>query len=236
MKSQPPATTSLWKDLIHVLFPDICIGCDRNPKTGKSVFCVQCLHDMPYTDHFQIKDNEVTKHLKGRVSLEFGGALLKFREGNMVQNMLHQLKYKKKKEIAEVLGKITGEKLLISKICLRPDIIIPVPIHPKKELKRGYNQSTLFGRSISKETSIPISEDVLIKVLETTSQTGKSRTDRVSNVDGVFKISNMSLITKKHILLVDDVVTTGATLEACCNILLDNGASKISVICIAVAV
>ena len=133
-------------DLIHVLFPDLCLACSSLPKTRDASFCVDCLHAMPYTDHFLLKENDVTKHFRGRVNILHGAALLRFREGGTVQEMLHHLKYKKRKEIGEVLGEIAGKKLLDSTIFSVPDIIIPVPVHPNQVRRRGYNQSTIFGK------------------------------------------------------------------------------------------
>lgn len=222
-------------DLIHVLFPDLCLACSSLPKTRDASFCVDCLHAMPYTDHFLLKENDVTKHFRGRVSILHGAALLRFREGGIVQEMLHHLKYKKRKEIGEVLGEIAGKKLLDSTIFSLPDIIIPVPVHPKKVRRRGYNQSTIFGKAVGAVIKVALADDILIKDTETTSQTGKSRTERVVNVSEVFVLKKPEEISGRHVLIVDDVITTGATLEACCLKLKEGGAKSISVLSIAVA-
>lgn len=226
---------TLGRDLIHVLFPDLCLACNKLPKTRDAAFCVECLHVMPYTDHFILKENEVTKHFRGRVNILHGAALLRFREGSIVQVMLHNLKYKKRKEIGEVLGEIAGKKLLDSPIFSVPDIIIPVPVHPKKVRRRGYNQSTIFGKAVSAAIHVALADDILIKETETTSQTGKSRTERVENVSEVFVLRKPEEISGRNVLVVDDVVTTGATLEACCLKLKDGGAKSISILSIAVA-
>lgn len=222
-------------DMIHVLFPDICLACSKLPKTRDAAFCVECLHAMPYTDHFLLEENDVTKHFLGRVRILHGAALLRFREGSIVQLMLHNLKYKKRREIGEVLGEIAGKKLLDSAIFSLPDIVIPVPIHPKKMQRRGYNQSAIFGKAVGTAINVSFAEDVLIKDTETTSQTGKSRTERVVNVDEVFVLKRQDRISGRHVLIVDDVVTTGATLEACCLKLQEGGAKNISILSIAVA-
>lgn len=220
-------------DLFHTLFPDLCLACDRLPKVKSASFCVECLHRMPYTDHFKIKENRVTQHFKGRFVLHHGAAILRFSEGGMVQNMLHKLKYKGRVEIGEIMGKIGAERLLHSNLFSKPDIIIPVPIHAKKLKKRGYNQSTIFGKGLGFSLDIPISEDSVIKALETESQTGKSRSERVNNVSDIFVIKDPSVVKDKHVLVVDDVVTTGATLEACCIKVMEAGAATISILCIA---
>lgn len=225
----------LGKDIFHTIYPDLCVACLRLPKANDASFCPQCLYEMPYTDHFLIRENDVTKHFMGRISLYHGAALLRFREGGIVQNMLHGLKYRKRREVGEILGEIAAVKMMDSKLFAIPDIILPVPIHPKKILKRSYNQSSVFGKAISSKSGIPFTDLIMIKTKETPSQTGKSRTERVENVQNVFELVRPQEINGRHVLLVDDVVTTGATLEACCELLKNGGTSHISILCIAAA-
>ena len=222
-------------DMFYTIFPDLCISCLKESKTRKSYFCINCLHEMPYTDHFQISENTVTKHFKGRIPLTHGAALLSFRNQSNVKNMLHGLKYRGKRETGQILGEIAGQKLIESSLFGRPDLIVPVPIHPKKKLLRGYNQSGIFGQGISISSGIKMTENHLIKYTETASQTGMARTDRVKNVSSTFQINKPEELAGTHILVVDDVVTTGATLEACCLLLLKAGAKKISILTIAAA-
>jgi ComF family protein len=226
---------AILRDIFHTLFPDLCLGCTKEPKAQKAAFCINCLHNMPYTDHFTNKENDVTKHFKGRISLFHGAALLGFREGSIVKNMLHSFKYKKRKEIGEILGEIAGKKFMESSIFIIPDMIIPVPVHPKKVKTRGYNQSAVFGLAIGKVIGVKLRDDIIIKEKWSESQTGKSRTARVKNVNEVFVLKQPELVFGKHILLVDDVVTTGATLEACCLKLKEGNVGKISVLSIAAA-
>ncbi|MBK9736024.1 MAG: ComF family protein [Saprospiraceae bacterium] len=225
----------LFDDICHTLYPDLCIACGKRPKTSNAIFCVDCLHKMPYTDHFSIKANKVTQHFWGRLPLDHGAAMLHFRQEGIVGNMIHKLKYKNRGETAHVLGGLAGTLLIHSPLFSLPDFIIPVPITNKKKIKRGYNQSVLFGRGVSEVTGIKLIEDILIKVTETDSQTGKSRTGRVENVSKTFNVVKRDTIKGRHILIVDDVVTTGATLEACGLKLLEAGVSKISLLTIAVA-
>ncbi len=221
--------------MFKVLFPDLCLACSMRPKSKTTIFCSHCLTSLPLTDHFEVKMNTVKMHLAGRVPLHHGAALLTFRKEGIVQHILHQLKYKNRPVIGKVMGKMAASKLEQSVLFEKPDIVIPVPIHPNKIKKRGYNQSTVFGHSLGKAIHVPCDDTILIKIIENPSQTGKSRTERVDNVAGGFKVVRTSAILNKHILVVDDVITTGATIEACCNILLDAGAGKISVLCIAAA-
>ena len=235
MQKYKSVVLKIWEDIFHTIFPDLCLACSQQPKARQASFCIGCLLEMPYTDHFFQKNNDVTKHFRGRVSLHHGAALLYFREGSKVQNMLHQLKYKKRIEIGQILGELAGKKLLESTLFEKPDLIIPVPIHPKKVLKRGYNQSEVFGKAVSQVICVALMDDILLKDRWSESQTGKSRTARVANVEEVFILKRPDQIRGRHILLVDDVVTTGATIEACCNTLKEGNVGKISVLSIASA-
>lgn len=222
-------------NMFQVLFPELCLACNQMHKSHQSYFCTSCLMRLPFTDHFEIPQNEVTMHLAGRVKFKHGAALLTFKKENIVQVLLHQLKYKKRKEVGEILGVMAALKFEKSLLFEKPDIIIPVPIHPKKEKIRGYNQSTVFGESLGKQLKVICRDDILIKVKETDSQTGKSRTERVDNVSDGFTLTRPELIKDKHVLLVDDVITTGATTEACSHQLHSAGASNLSILCIAAA-
>lgn len=226
----------LWKDLIHVLFPDLCLACNHLPKTQQASFCTECIYLMPYTDHFEIEENEVTQHFRGLVPIKHGAALLLFQEGNLTQRLLYQLKYQKKREVGSILGEIAGQKWLQSKVCSHVDLIVPVPIHPKKERLRSYNQSAVFGLAVSKILQVSCVQNVLIKSKENESQTGKNRAQRVENVSDVFKVDHIEMIKDKHVLLVDDVVTTGATAIACCQQLYKAGAKQVSILSISVAI
>jgi len=174
-------------------------------------------------------------HFWGRVPLKFGAALLNFRSNSIVQNMIHGLKYEHKKDIGLHLGLLAGERLLTSKNFAKPDILIPVPLHKSREILRGYNQSLVFGQGVSDVIGVPVSKDAVIKFSKTNSQTGKSRTDRVLNVSQTFRINQPEKLKGKHIMILDDVVTTGATVEAVAIKLLESGVKEISLLVIAAA-
>jgi len=224
-----------WGSLIHTLYPRLCHGCNSLPAVKEGIFCVSCLAAMPFTDHFQLAENKVTMHFWGRIPLKFGAALLNFRSKSIVQNIIHGLKYEHKKEIGLNLGVLAGERLLNSKNFVKPDILIPVPLHKSKEILRGYNQSYVFGQGVSDLIDVPVSKDAVIKFSKTDSQTGKSRTDRVLNVSKTFKIDHPEILKDKHVMIVDDVVTTGATVEAVAIKLLESGVKDISLLVIASA-
>ena len=235
MDSATTYISELFKDMIQAVFPDLCVGCIKNPKTKESIFCPDCLIHMPFTDHFNLKNNKVVQHFWGRININHGAALLVLREGNVTSKMVHGLKYKGRYETGFVLGQLAGKKMLESKYFEKPDIIIPVPISKRKKSIRGYNQSAVFGKGLCDVTSFNMMEENLIKVTETMSQTGKSRTQRVENVSATFQIVKPEMLKNKNVLLLDDVVTTGATLEACCIKLIESGVDKISILTIAIA-
>ncbi len=224
---------AMFKDIADVIFLDLCLACNSQHRTHGSLFCTNCLAAFPFTDHFDIKQNPVTQHLAGRVAIEHGAALLTFSKEGIVQRIIHQLKYQGRHEVGAALGKMAAIRYQQSNIFNLPDIIIPVPIHPKKMKVRGYNQSAIFGISIGQYLGLECNDEILIKIKETASQTGKSRTERVVNVANGFTLTKPNMVENKHVLVVDDVITTGATLEACCHCIYDAGASKISVLCMA---
>lgn len=223
-------------DLKQIVFPNICPACHKNSVSKENTFCFDCILMLPYTDHFEIENNQVAKHFYGRVQFKTAGALLYFRENSPVQHLIHQLKYKSNQNVGHVLGKIAGEKLLSSVLFHGIDFTIPVPLHPSKEYQRGYNQSTVFGKGIYESSGIPIYSEILKKIKKTESQTGKSRTGRVENVKESIVLTNPEIVKGKNILLLDDVITTGATLESCALVLAKGQPKSISILTIAVAV
>ncbi|MFZ1705680.1 MAG: phosphoribosyltransferase family protein [Saprospiraceae bacterium] len=225
----------LW-DLKNVMFPDICPGCEENILPKSRLLCTECLMQLPFTDHFDIAENKVAAHFYGRLPLRSAAGLLYFQEGGFVQDILHSFKYKGNKNVGRVMGQLAGEKLLLSAHFRHIDVIIPVPLHPDKEYVRGYNQSLVFAEGISTVTKIPTLAKVLTKPKKNESQTGKNRVARVKNVSETYALNSMDYIRGKHVLLVDDVVTTGATLEACGLLLCQASPASISVLTIACAV
>ena len=225
------------KGIYHLLYPHLCLAClQETVSKGDNNFCVHCLAEMPYTDHLDRSDNELFMHFVGRIPLDYGAALILFREGGMVQQLMHNFKYRGMVEIGEQLGSMAGRKILESKQYKEVNVIIPVPMHLKKKLQRGFNQTEIIARSLGKEINVPVVYDAVKKEVSTTSQTRKSRAQRIDNVKEVFKVEQIDKIKGQHIMLVDDVVTTGATLEACAATLIKAGAAKISIYALALAV
>jgi len=222
-------------DLVGLLFPNLCNACGTPLLHNENLICIKCLYDLPFTDYHLHAENRVAKQLWGRLSLNAAMAMLYFRKGAKVQNLIHNLKYNGKTDVGILLGNLLGERLKTSPLYQDVDLIIPVPLHNRKLRQRGYNQSTFIAEGIAEKMEIPFNETQLTRSIATDSQTRKSRYNRYENMKAVFKINNPDGILGKHILLIDDVITTGATLEACANELLNNGATKVSIAALAFA-
>lgn len=225
------------KDLGGLIYPRVCFAClsEAAPRQG-SLFCVKCMIDIPYTNHFDTKPNDMNIHFIGKVPINHCAALLLFVQGGITQNILHNFKYKGMQDIGKQLGEVAGERMLKSKYFQNIDMIIPVPLHDDKLYIRGFNQSEVFGRGVGDVINVPVNTKVLSRSRFTETQTRKSREERIENVSDAFIISNSNWIKNKHIVLVDDVVTTGSTLESCASLLLINGASKVSILTMAMAI
>lgn len=200
--------------LVNNLFPQTCEGCHQK-LSHDNLLCTDCMYDLPISDHHLFGENKFTDHFLGRVNIEKGGAFLNFRKEGPVQELLHNLKYGGRFFIGEKLGIMAAEHVAKQHYFNNIDLIIPVPLHKAKKGIRGYNQCEAFAKGLSQFTNIPYRMDVLLKTINTTSQTSKTRIQRIKNVENSFWVSNKIDLNYKHILLVDDVVTTGATLESC---------------------
>jgi len=201
----------------------------------EKVICTGCLAEMPLTRYELDTENPVSQIFWGRVRIEGAISLFHFRKNSRFQHLLHQLKYKGRKDVGVELGRQLGFKIL--PLLKKNDIslIVPVPLHPRRERKRGYNQAGMIAKGISEATGIPTRDDVVIRNVATLTQTHKSRLERWDNVENIFSVKDQGIIKNAHILLVDDVVTTGATLEACAHTLLQNDGTKVSIATLAQA-
>lgn len=222
------------QELISLFYPNLCAGCGSSLAKNERVICIDCRASMPRTDYHRFRENPVHTLFKGRTRVESATSLLYFNKGAGVQKMLHQLKYKGNTDLGEELGCELGSALKNSEHFQGIDMVMPVPLHPSKERKRGYNQSMVIARGVSKSLEVEAGKN-LIRKSSTETQTRKSRYDRWQNVSEVFGVKNPEKIKGKHILLIDDVVTTGATLEACVNELLKQDGTKVSIATIACA-
>lgn len=223
------------EDLINLLFPELCNGCGKLLYHGEKEICTKCLYDLPYTDFHLYEDNLVAKQLWGRLPVNAAMAMLYFKKGTKVQNLIHGLKYDGKTEIGIRLGKLLAKKLSQSELYANIDIVIPVPLHQKKLRLRGYNQSEYIATGLAEDLGVCVSTKNLLRNKSTETQTKKARYTRFENMQDVFSVIKSEELADKHILLIDDVITTGATLEACGNVLLNHGIKKLSIAAIAFA-
>ena len=223
------------QSIINLFFPKVCYACLNLLNDNADTICIDCRHDLPVTN-FHFDDNDaVKKVLYGRAKVENGTALFRFEKKGLVQQLIHGLKYKGYENVGFVLGNWLGGELKDVEAYHNIDIVIPVPLHKKKLKKRGFNQVAKFGQQIAKIIDAEYKDDVLVKITNTKSQTTKGRFTRWTNSNELFALKNMDTIENKHILLVDDIITTGATLEACINVLTQVGNIKISIATMAIA-
>jgi ComF family protein len=222
--------------LTHLFYPRLCEGCNVPLATPESVLCISCSLELPETGYGDIADNETALRFAGRVPYEHATSLAYFTNDGLLQHLVHGLKYKGKKETGYYLGKRLGYSLQKTDWAGTADLIIPVPLHAAKKASRGYNQSMLVAEGLGSVLNIPASDNLLERVRNTDSQTRKTRNERVTNRADAFRVNNSGRLKGKHILLCDDVLTTGATLEACALALLKEGSIKISILTIGIAV
>ncbi|WP_040280498.1 ComF family protein [Psychroserpens damuponensis] len=209
------------KNLLNLFFPEACNACGNHLSDNEQQICTHCRHNLPLTNFHDDPDNAVHKILYGRVKLEQATALLHFSKKGIVQQLMHNLKYKGHEEIGQFLGEWLGEELKTIKGYSNIDVVIPVPLHKKKLKSRGFNQVDKFGIAIAKALNADYNTSVLIKTTHTKTQVFKDRLKRNSRIHTNFKIVNGDSLQNKHILIVDDIITTGATIEDCANVLLD---------------
>jgi ComF family protein len=211
------------------LYPQICFGCGTDHVEKNMPLCNQCIHDLPFTDFFSINENPVEKIFWGRAPVQYAGALLFFTKDSLVQTLMTQLKYHHNKKVGIVFGQLMGQTIAAEKKFEQIDLMIPIPILPSKMNSRGYNQSQVIAMGIQQVWNRPIIQDVLIKKNWTNSQTKKDRKARLQQVPDLFILNHPSSIEGKNILLVDDVLTTGATLEAAIETLMAGSPASISI-------
>jgi ComF family protein len=226
---------SLVNDFLKLFYPSNCAACGKSLFSQEVVICLKCQFELPVTGFHQHVDNPVAEVFWGRVELKHASSYLFFNKGGKVQQLLHLMKYKRRHDIGHYLGKQFGASLKQNHLYDDIDCLVPVPLHPKKQKKRGYNQSLLIAEGISEGIEKPVIGNNLIKKIHTESQTKKSRYERWENVREVFGVRHPELLEGRHVLLVDDVLTTGATLEACATVLMHVKEIRVSIATIAYA-
>ncbi len=223
------------KDFAGLIYPQTCISCNSVLQYNEDVVCTFCLYDLPETNFHLQKENKLSEFFWGRVKIEAATALFYYEKGSKIQEFMHKFKYKGKYEAGIYAGNLLANKLKTSTFWENPQIVIPVPLHPKKKKQRGYNQSEYFAYGLSQGLDINLSVNNLIRKSYTESQTRKSRFMRWKNVETVYQIKNPNVLKNKNLLLVDDVITTGSTIEACTQKLLNIEGTKVWVAALAMS-
>ena len=225
----------MFKSLLHLFFPPTCAGCKTILIANENVICTSCRHEMPLTKHHLNPENDAYRKFYGRIPVEHVSALVYFHKKGIVQELIHSLKYRGQEAIGTVFGEWYAEELKNIPVLRTVDTIIPVPLHPKKLRERGYNQVTEFGNALAKSLRIPVNTSILFRQVYSKTQSQKNRLGRTEGIDTIFDVSFDEKDHNKHFLLIDDVITTGATLEVCAKALLKIPGTKISIVCMAMA-
>lgn len=224
---------SCWNSVAHLIYPSYCVGCGGNVAENKQILCLNCLYELPETGFTSISDNVVEKMFYGRLSIASATAGFYFTKASLVQHLMHLLKYKSNKEVGIYLGKLLGLQLQQSNRFNSIDVIVPLPLNPKRQFKRGYNQAALIAEGVATIIHKPVLNNVVGRTIFTQTQTTNNRVHRLENMDGVFAIQNNQSIVNKQVLLIDDIITTGATLEACGKIILQQNCAALSIATVA---
>lgn len=226
---------NVWIDLWELFFPRCCVVCGKLLLRDEHFLCLHCLSGLPRTDMHLQKDNEIERNFWGKFPVERATSFLYYAKGGDVRQLLYELKYYGNKGIGAALGKYMATELLPSGFFEGIDCLIPVPLHPKKKRRRGYNQSERLVAGIASVTRIPVVQDALVRSQYAATQTRKGQYERWENVTGLFACEHPEHLENKHILLVDDVLTTGATIVSCADAIKNIPGIRISVLSLALA-
>jgi ComF family protein len=226
---------ALINDFMSLIYPRHCEACGTNLLKHEEFICNLCLINLPKSNYHSNTDNELSYVFAGRIPLQHALCFYLFEKSGRVQKLLHAIKYQNQKELAEYLGKLYAKDLKQNKILKDVEVVLPIPLHSKKLKLRGYNQSEWFAKGIASELDLKIDTTSLKKSNATNTQTNKKKFERWENVEGVFELENKAALVNKHVLIIDDVITTGATIEAAWQVLKDVEGIKISVLSLAFA-
>jgi ComF family protein len=225
----------MFESIINLFFPKVCSGCSSFLLTNENVICTVCRHDIPLTNHHLNPENDAFKKFYGRIPVLHTSALFYFHKKGIVQELIHNLKYKGHEEIGAILGEWYAEDLKTITLLQTVDEIIPVPLHRRKLKERGYNQVTAFGKALSSSLNLDYNDSILIRNVYSKTQSKKNLLGRTEGIETIFDVSFTQKNHNKHFLLIDDVITTGSTLEACSRALMKIPGAKISIVCMAMA-
>lgn len=219
----------IFHNLLSLFFPDLCLACNTRLGENEAHICLECLTLLPKTNYHLQEDNRLESFFAGRFPFRRIAAYAYFVKDGSIQRIIHELKYKRNPKVGHFIGQLCGDNLRGSSFISDIDVIIPVPLHPKRQKQRGYNQSTEICKGMAQILNIPIDNTSLIRTVNNPSQAKSSRFDRWQNVEGIFSVQDGESLHEKHILLVDDVITTGSTLEACARELIGSTNCSVSI-------
>lgn len=226
--------SDIGNSLRHLFFPHVCKSCFAEINRHDQYICTRCMMDLPFTGFTSMIENPIEKIFFGRASIESATSLFYFTPASIVQRLIHQVKYKGQQQLGIYLGKLMGMELRSSSRFKDVDLVVPLPLFKDRERERGYNQAALLAKGISDSTGIPVDQTLVKRIRSSSTQTRKSREDRWKNVDGLFKVAPLPA-PGLHILIIDDVITTGATIDACANGILAMGPVRVSIMTLAYA-
>lgn len=224
-----PFLKNITNNLAQLFFPHLCAGCGSDIIDNKQTLCLYCIDQLPVTNFHMHANNPVEKIFWGRIPVVAAASYLYFTKGSILQQLLHQLKYKGNKEVGYFLGRQMGTAFIQSNRFSQIDALIALPLYPSKERKRGYNQAAVLCEGFSAVTRIPFLNNMVVRTVSTETQTHKNRIERWQNMETRFELKSASALCNKRLLLIDDVVTTGATLEACGHELLKAGGAQLNI-------
>lgn len=225
----------LFTDVWSLLFPNLCNACNIGLVNGEKAICLHCLNSLPYTDFHLNPNNPLAKQLWLRFPFNAAMAMLYFKKGGKVQQLIHNLKYQGKTEVGHFLGKLLAQRLIQQPAYQHIDCIIPIPLHKKKEKQRGYNQCQYIAEGIAEVSQQKIMLNNLVRQQITDTQTRKSRFKRYENMTQAFQVLQPKALHHRNVLLIDDVMTTGATIEACAQVLWQSNIKSLNIACLAYA-
>ncbi len=225
----------LFSDAMHLFYPHHCAGCGSDLLSVNNMLCLRCISNLPYTRYDTIENNPIENIFTGRVNIIAATSLFYFAKGHLVQQLIHDFKYKGNKEIGEYLGGLIARSLMQSNRFSNIDYLVPLPLYADKEFKRGFNQAEIICNGMAESMQVPVLTKNVIRKRYTSTQTKKHRAQRWENVAGSFAVKDAPKLHGKNILLVDDVITTGATLEACAQTILQVPGTSVSFATLATA-
>lgn len=226
---------SYWNDFLHLIFPTVCVACKNELLKTEPHICTHCRSNFSVTDHFQVHRNELWQSFRNKNSMNFAIAYLKFYKTGTIQPILHELKYRKNHELGIHLGNMFGGELQRNGYQKTFDILVPVPLHADKQKMRGYNQSELIATGVAEKIDVSVNTKAAKRTKHNKSQTKVAGTERWGNVDGIFELEEADSLKGKHVAIIDDVVTTGATIDALAETLKQAQPATISLLAFAIA-